>query len=268
MAYLKLDTRRLFPKVRVGLVDLLGDLEPEEWDQPTVCEGWNVKDVTLHLLGVDIGTISRGRDGVTMSPDAEVGLAAWLNEFNEEWVQAARRLSPRLLRELLNITGEMFERHLETVELDAVTAHVSWASDDPVPVWLDIAREYTERWVHQQQIRDATGRPGLREAEFMAPVLQTFVHALPKTYKDVDAAEGTAVQLQANGPGGGIWHVRLSGSEWHLEAGKHPDPDTAVTMDEDSAWRVFTRDPHGRPPEIEGDETLGRHVVDAVAIIA
>lgn len=27
-------------------------------------------------------------------------------------------------------------------------------------MWLDAAREYTEFWVHQQQIRDATGRPG------------------------------------------------------------------------------------------------------------
>ncbi len=30
----------------------------------------------------------------------------------------------------------------------------------PAPVWLDLAREHTEGRTHQQQIRDAVGRPG------------------------------------------------------------------------------------------------------------
>lgn len=38
--------------------------------------------------------------------------------------------------------------------------HVSWASDGPVPLWFDMARELTERWVHQMQIREAVGRVG------------------------------------------------------------------------------------------------------------
>jgi hypothetical protein len=59
---------------------------------------------------------------------------------------------------------------------------VSWVGPDPVPNWLDVAREYTERWTHQQQARDAVGMPGLREPTFMAPVLATFVHALPQAF--------------------------------------------------------------------------------------
>jgi hypothetical protein len=30
-------------------------------------------------------------------------------------------------------------------------------------MWLDIARDYTERWVHDQQIRDAVGRARLKD---------------------------------------------------------------------------------------------------------
>jgi hypothetical protein len=38
---------------------------------------------------------------------------------------------------------------------------VTWAGPEPAPIWLDIAREYTERWLHQAQVRDATRNPPL-----------------------------------------------------------------------------------------------------------
>jgi hypothetical protein len=39
------------------------------------------------------------------------------------------------------------------------TAQVSWAGTSPVPVWLDQARELSERWIHRQQLLQALGRP-------------------------------------------------------------------------------------------------------------
>jgi hypothetical protein len=148
-----------------------------------------------------------------------------------------------------------------------VTAHVSWTSDDLVPVWLDIAREYTEQWVHQQQIRDATDRPGLKEEELVGPVIQTFIHALPMAYRDLEAPEGAAVQLRVTGPGGGTWHVRQDATGWQLESGPHSDAGAQVTLDSDGAWRLFTRNPMVPVPTIEGDEAIGQHVMRAVAII-
>jgi uncharacterized protein (TIGR03083 family) len=268
MAFLKVDTRPLFPKVRSALLDLLGALDDAEWKLPTVCEGWDVKDITLHLLGVEIGNIARRRDGMESGPGGGEELVEWLNAHNEEWVRTTRRMSPRLLLELLRETGEMFDNYLKNLEVDAVTASVSWVGDESVPVWLDVAREYTERWVHQQQIRDATERPGLREPDFMEPVLQTFVHALPRTYGDIDANVGSVVQLEVEGPGGGTWRIVRSATAWDLEAGSERSPDAVVTMDVDSAWRVFTRDLRVAAPAITGDEILGRHMMNAVAIIA
>lgn len=265
---MKLETRPLFPRVRAALADLLGNLGPGEWSAPTVCEGWDVKDLALHVLGIEVGNVSRSRDGVGIGPPSGTSLAEWLDAFNEEWVRAARRLSPRLLRELLDLTGEMFESHLATLDGDEVTAHVSWASDAPVPVWLDIAREYTERWVHQQQIRDATDRPGLKEPELLGPVLQTFVHALPKTFEKIVERPGVAVELRVLGLGGGTWHIASSDSGWELSPGEHPKPAALVTTDADNAWRVFTRNPQAHTVDVQGDERLGRTVDRALAIIA
>ena len=48
----------LFPEILDQLLKLLIGLESEEWNRPTVCHGWSVKDVALHLLGGEIGNLS------------------------------------------------------------------------------------------------------------------------------------------------------------------------------------------------------------------
>ncbi len=40
----------LFPEVRGELLSLLASLAAEEWERPTACALWPVKDVALHLL--------------------------------------------------------------------------------------------------------------------------------------------------------------------------------------------------------------------------
>src|SRR5713101_530031 len=53
----------LFPEMLDALLQLLGGLAADAWEQSTACPGWCVKDVALHLLGVEIGNLSRRRDG-------------------------------------------------------------------------------------------------------------------------------------------------------------------------------------------------------------
>jgi hypothetical protein len=73
---------------------------------------------------------------------------------------------------------------------------VSWAAPGvPAPAWLDVAREYTEYWVHQQQVRDAVGRPGACSERLMAPVIDTFVRAVPYALRKLSPAPGTTVQI-------------------------------------------------------------------------
>ncbi|MGB8406349.1 MAG: maleylpyruvate isomerase family mycothiol-dependent enzyme [Mycobacterium sp.] len=38
---------------RQDLVDLLGGLTAEQWDQPSLCTGWRVRDVAAHIIGYD-----------------------------------------------------------------------------------------------------------------------------------------------------------------------------------------------------------------------
>jgi uncharacterized protein (TIGR03083 family) len=263
----------LFPPTLDALMALLESLSREEWEAPAA-GGWSVHDTALHLLGGDVGILSR-RDGRTAGGRAIAGweeLVAFINDWNRAWVETTRRISPRLLCELLPLTGAQVSAYFNALDPEAMGGPVSWAGPEPAPVWLDLAREYTERWHHQQQIRDAVGRPGLTEPEFLAPVLDTFVRALPHTYRDVAAADGTAVALSVTGKAGGRWYVQRETGHWELHTGSPDAPAAVATVDEDTAWRLFTT---GIRPEdaigkvtIAGDESLGRVALGMVSVIA
>ena len=266
----------LFPDVLSGLLKLLIDLSPSDWEHPTVCAGWNVKDVCLHLLAVEISNISRKRDGHSLAPAAPIrsqaDLLEFINYLNQSWMEAARRISTPLLIDLLRLTGEQANQHFKSVDPFKLGDPVSWAGPEPAPVWLDLAREYTERWHHQQHIRDAVGVPGLKAARYLGPILDAFVRALPHTYREIGAAPGTTVTLTLKGAGGGQWSIRMEGAGWQLYTGKPSKPDAEVILDGDDAWRLFTRglepfEIYGRA-QIRGDARLGSQVFEMVSIIA
>lgn len=248
---LKVAELRIPPPVLVGdlffplharLLSMLRELTREEWRRPTACDGWSVRDVALHLLGGEIGNLSRRRDG--QEPPSAVSnwddLVDSVNRWNQEWVSATRRISVPVLLDLLDLVGPQMCDYFQSVDSHSVGHPVSWAGDEPAPVWLDLAREYTERWHHQQHIREAVEQPGLLKPRFLAPVLETFVRSLPRAFGAVRAPEGTAVTLSIVGPAGAVWTVKREDSDWSLYEGAPADAASRITIGERDAWKLFT----------------------------
>jgi len=264
----------LLEEERAFFLDLLAGLSEADWQRPTCCPGWSVQDIALHLLGDDLGIVSRQRDGYApLRPGPNEALVPFLNRINDEWVTATRRLSQGVLVELLRLAGALTYAYFTSVDLMALDARVSWAGPGPAPRWLDIAREYTERWVHHQQIREAVGAPLMYEARWIGPVVATFVHALPMTYARAEAPAGTAVVLIVEGEGGGSWTVvRPARGAWTLLAGTPEAPTATVRMSPDTLWRLFTKQiaPDDAAPRVSiaGDLELGRRLLGTVSIIA
>jgi uncharacterized protein (TIGR03083 family) len=264
-----------FPEVLDALLDVLSSLTPAEWQLPTACAGWSVHDVALHLLGDDVGMLSGRRDGYRTGGASIAGwdeLVAFINDQNERWVQTNRRIGPRLLVDLLRLTGEQISNYFQTLDPYALGVVVDWAGPDPAPVWLDLTREYTERWHHQQHIRDAVGKPGLLEPRYLVPALDTFIRALPQTYRAIGADEGTLVGLTVAGESGGQWFLRRERGEWRLYVEAIQPPQTEVIVDQDLAWRLFTRgvskDQALAQAIVKGDPLLGARMLEMVSIIA
>jgi uncharacterized protein (TIGR03083 family) len=266
-----IDVRGLFAKERSAFLELLGGVGVGDWDRATVCPGWTVKDVTAHVLHDDLRRLAGMRDGHQGQPpeDGEP-LADFSRRVNQEWVAAARCLSTRQLVELLTLTGGQVARMWQQQDLQADGTAVSWAGLDASPVWLDAAREFTEYWTHQQQVRDATSRPGLTGREFLAPVLETFLRALPFTLRDADAALGAQVQVTITGDAPMRWVATREGRGWWLDRGAAARPLALIEADGDTIWRLCTR---GITPQaararvrVHGDLALAGQVLEMVSI--
>lgn len=263
----------LFEPTLERLLQLLRQLSEPEWGLATPCAGWTVKDVALHLLGDDVGKLSMGRDqdrSYTLPPGPD--FVSQINRQNAIWVEAAHRMSPRLACELLDLTGHEIVQYFKSLDPMALGGPVSWAGPDPAPIWFDLAREYTERWHHQQHIREAVQQPGLMEAAFLAPVLDTFVRALPWTFRSVEAAEDTIVEIRITGDAGNSWFVIRKEAQWSLFTEVSSAPDAIVTLDQETAWRLFTKgiekEKARERASVQGNRELAANVFEAVSIIA
>ena len=126
---------------------------------------WTVKDIASHLLDTNIRALSSG-DNYRLKPNVEIksyqDLVDYLNKLNADWVTATKRLSPQILTDLLEITGKKYSDHMMNAHMNIqAPISVAWAGEEHSVNWFHIAREFTEKWHHQQQIRDAVGKPGI-----------------------------------------------------------------------------------------------------------
>jgi uncharacterized protein (TIGR03083 family) len=265
----------LLRRVDQELIDLLRSLAPAEWDIQTIAPSWKVRDVASHMLDTVLRKLSMVRDACYVkaveirSPQDVVTL---VNRLNREGVTVYRRLSPRVLADLMQMACEQSARFHESLDPFArATFAVSWAGEEQSLNWFDTARELTERWHHQQQIRLATNRPGIMVPDLYHPVLDCFVRGLPYLYRDVDAPAGTALLLEISGECGGKWLLCRESTGWNFVNVSAGVVASRVTIPQALAWRLFTKGIDGnsarREIEIEGDQDLGEKVLNLTAIV-
>lgn len=249
-------TAPLLRPLLAELLALLRGLTAEEWDAPTVAGAWRVRDVAAHLLDGELRKLAVYRDGHALAPAEPIhtdrDLAHFVNALNAEGVGWARRLSSRLLVDLLAITGEWAAELLGALPPHEPSIWpVSWAGEAVSENWMDVGREYTERWHHQMQIRDAVGAPLLLGARWYRPLLELSVRALPSGYAGVEAGPGAAVTFvvgaedaPAGAPGGdgnaiGAWSIVRETGGWVLYEGAAPGAASVVRATADAAWRLL-----------------------------
>lgn len=268
-------TAALFPPLHAELMRLLRGLSPDDWNRPTVSPRWSVRDVAAHLLDGDLRKLSTTRDGYVAPPDREIGgyadLVDFLNDLNEGWVRAARRLSPRVLADLLEMSGTAVSAMVAALPPHEPSVFaVDWAGEPTSENWMDTGREMTERWHHQMQIREAVGAIGLTGPEWMGPVLDVSVRALRRAYAGVDAAPGTVVSLRVGEPAR-TWSVVADAGGWRVMDGAGDDAAASVWLDEDTAWRMFynalPRETLRNRARVEGDSSLAEPLFTARAVM-
>lgn len=259
------------------LIELLASLPATEWELPTIAPGWSVRDVAAHLLDTALRRLSMGRDGCRVEKvdiRSHQDVIELVNRLNREGVTVYRRLSPPVLIALMQWACTQAADYHESLDpFAAAGIGVSWAGEMTSLVWFDVARELTERWHHQQQIRLATNRlvSGIMTPDLYYPVLDTFLRGLPYAYRDVTAPVDSAILVEIAGDCGGHWCLLRSDGRWQI-ASELPSAIAAkVTIPQSIAWRVFTkgidRASARSQMTIQGDMALAEHILQLIAIV-
>jgi hypothetical protein len=232
--------------------------------------------LTAHLLDTQLRRLALCRDGHVPpgAPPASLAeVAALVSRLNAEGVGYFARLSPPVLIALMEIASRESAAYLQSLDPAAPAAFgVSWAREDASANWFDVARELTERWHHQQQIREATGRPGIMTPRLYGPVLDCFMRGLPHAYRTIDAPPGDSIRFDVVGDCGDSWWLHRTAGGWRLVASEHGRTVARTAIPQEIAWRIFTKG-IGRTEAraavtIEGDTALGAHVLGMIAIVA
>ncbi len=265
-------TAHLFPRLDQRLIELLRSLNADEWQAATIVPNWCVKDVAAHLLDTALRRLSLARDGYFAEAPTDGDIVAFVNRLNHEGVQVYCRLSPTVLIALMEVATSECAAHFASLDsFDTAKFAVSWAGEAESANWFDLAREFTERWHHQQQIRLAVKREGIMTREFYFPVLDAFMRALPFHYRNVAAASGTLLRFEVTSECGGVWTLLRDETQWKLVKDATGDCTAHVTIPPDIAWRIFTKGISYEAAQAQtlcaGDETLGLHVLRMLSIV-
>lgn len=269
-------TLHLFPVLDRLLIDMLRSLSPADWQRPTVAKLWTVKDVAAHLLDGNMRAISAAQNYSGKPPqniNSYHDLVSYLNHLNAVWVDAMDRVSPQQITDMLEVTGPRYHQYLSSLDPFAPAMYaVAWAGEEQSPNWFHIAREYTEKWHHQQQIRQAIGSDALMTPELFHPCIDTFMRALPHNYRSIEAEQGVVLAIKINGNAGGLWHLSKAEYGWQLINEFTGSTDILITLAPETAWQMFTKaiapQQAFESSSINGDERIAKQFFYTIAVMA
>lgn len=248
--------------------ELLGSLPEADWATPSALPGWTVHDLVAHLIGTESMLLGKDTppsdDDVSSLPHVHNDIAA----FNERWVLAIRALTPKqALAEYRDVIAQ------RTAALAAMTQ-----DDFDAPSWTPVGQGTYGRfmqirlfdcWLHEQDIRDAVGRPGHEAGPCAEVAIDEVMGAIGYLVgKRAGAPDGSSVTIELTGPVRRSVHVAVDGRA--KVVAELPGPATTTVR---LGSGLFARlaggrvspDDHLAEVDIQGDADLGRQLVRNLA---
>lgn len=248
---------------------LLGDLADGQWQEQSPLPGWNVHDVTAHMVGtesmlsgmsipeadIDVSTLEHVRNGI--------------GEMNERWVRELRAATAGELLDKFRATTSQRRQQLSDM------SHATWNDVTSTPAGPDTYGRFMrvrifDCWMHEHDIRDALGQP-VSTDELVGPATELALDEMATSMgfvvgKRGGAPEGSRVSIELMGPVGRTINVAVEGKARVVDDFGADHPTSTIRLD----TLLFTRLAGGRTPVVEhdnqitygGDEAVGRRIVE------
>ncbi len=232
---------------------LLIELRDDEWARPAL-RGLDVQGLVGHLIGVErafhvVVGLEAGEPAPHVAgtqPDADAQLGRPPEATRRDWLaRASRSLA-----------------YVDAAELDqTVTLH-----GFTLPLGAMLVVRSFEMWIHEEDIRRATGRALVApEASRLALMTELAVAALPRGLDMVRRPQpGRTARLVLTGPGGGVWQAALD------RGVPAASPDVRIVADATSFCRLVANrlDPVELDAIIDGDVALAADVLAGASCLA
>jgi hypothetical protein len=276
----KIATLHLFPELTFELIKLLNVISISDWNKPTPIKGRTVKDSVSHLIDGSLRRLSIQRDKyISTSLKAEIksysDLVDYIQKINKDWMITTERLSPQILVDLLEYSESKLYSFFRTLEPEGKAIFsVQWAGEEESKNWFDIAREYTEKWHHQMQIRLALNRPLLMDRKYTEPLYDTFMLGLPHLYREMtNYPSDESIQITITGNLNKNWFLRKQSDRWILIDTLGNEANTKIEFSEKDAWIIFTntdrdKEKYKSKIKVVGNKKLGHKLIDLVTVLS
>lgn len=242
-------------------IALLETLEGADWDQPTYCTLWDVKEIAAHQAGSLKGWSSRPAffaqsSKANIGPYRDKGLNL-LDAMNQYMVDSRAEHSPAdLIAEIRDIGPRAVACR---ADLPALVRGIPIYSKD-LGGWRKVGyltdTIYSrDMWMHRVDICRATGREFVQTPEHDGRMVALVVRDYGTS--SLPDLGGQSIRLELTGPAGGSWIV-----------GKGRPPAATIRMDAlDFAvlvsGRMSSEDARAQSlVEVEGDTALAHRVLD------
>jgi uncharacterized protein (TIGR03083 family) len=225
-----------------SILDLAASLGPDDWERPTACPGWSVKDNLAHVIGT------------------EAMLAG-----NERWVESYRPGPPSAVLE--DLRGIVAERRAALAAMDRSEFDreaMTPAGPDSYGRFMRI--RIMDMWMHEQDIREALGRPGHVSGRAPEQSLAEVSAALGYVVgKRVAPPAGTTVRFELTGDPAGSIDLEVT-DRARVVGGLAGDPTVDIALPGDRFMRIAGgRLSDSDDPQIgvvyAGDATLGGEII-------
>jgi uncharacterized protein (TIGR03083 family) len=248
-----------------SIIELAVSLTPEELDLPTRCPGWDVHDQIAHVASLE--QLLAGGELAPEAPDA-AHIRNPVGARMERGVHALRGLPQP---ELVAVLRSAIEARRAALQANPPHAgdEVLGVMGHPVPAERSLPLRVFDLWVHEQDIRVATNRPGNQAGPGAQVGRDAILMMLPSSWvEEAGAAAGQSLHLEVTGalPFERTVVAEADGTASYAAEEKPGGADVRLELD----WLDLVARTNGRlgaeesPVRITGDEAMARAMLAAL----
>ncbi|GLF96640.1 maleylpyruvate isomerase family mycothiol-dependent enzyme [Streptomyces yaizuensis] len=253
-----------------AIAELVQHLVEGEWNRPTPCPAWSVRDVVSHVIGMETEMLGDPRPIHTLPRDLR-HMRSDFARYVEVQVDVRRHHTGPEMTSELEYTMIRRARQLrnETRSPDTMVRAPLGAEQT---LELAMRMRAFDIWVHEQDLRIALNRPGNLDSPGAQITRDLLLEALPKIVaKDAGAPPNSAVVIDVHGPLEFLRTVRVDDrGRGSVDGSPSLGPVVSLALD----WETYYRLACGRVRpaavadriKVDGDQELGAAILGAFAV--